>query len=173
MTHSLFLALLLFIFSFSSFSLLFLPPFSDSAACPRKRINSALLTKLSSIMMWSESHFGLLGPKSAVFMTIGSKKKQQKLSAKKKIWRNQGMFIHFVYLLEDKLPRNVPKKKAPQLNDFAVPTSKAFNLVHCIHSSGRKQELRIGEVKRCCCRYTGVSKNRGTPKWMVCTGKPY
>ena len=163
MMHSLFLALLfvfffscfslVFLFSFSSFSLLFLPPFSDSAACPKIRINSALLTKLSSIMMWSESHFVLLGPKSAVFMTIGSKKKATKtLSQKKNLAIISVISVYFLYLLEGKLPNNFPKKR-PKQTQRVCPDLKSLQLGPLHPLLGRQQELR-GEVKRCCCRYT-------------------
>ena len=39
---------------------------------------------------------------------------------------------------------------------------------------GRVQTEKIEDISRFqVCRYIGVSKNRGTPKWMVYDGKPY
>ena len=67
-------------------------------------------------------------------MTIGSKKKSNKNSQPKKNLAKSGYVHTFCLFFWGKTPKKLPLKKAPQLNEFAQ-TSKAFNLVHCIHSS--------------------------------------
>ena len=41
------------------------------------------------------------------------------------------------------------------------------------NSSERTMCIHFGQDKKCTSNYMGVSKNRGTPKWMVYNGKPY
>ena len=55
-----------------------------------------------------------------------------------------------------------------RFEDSGLRTPEAGDIWHRLYAAGCLMMFEIGRVE-----YMGVSKNRGTPKWMVYNGKPY
>ena len=75
----------------------------------------------------------------------------KQISCIPKYWHHSDTFIYVIYLLFS----------------CEAPVSGVRNQRSCVISATGRQKEAIAQL------HMGVSKNRGTPKWMVYNGKPY